>query len=209
MHGVPPDLPFSTLFEAVVWECCAYLVSDDRRAAVFERLRKTIGIDPARIVAAASPKLLAALQEGGMHPAARAEKLREASTVALELGLTGLEELIRADPGKARSRVKRFPQIGDPGADWLLLFCGGPQSLAPESNALRVLLRLGFGTESGNYSKEYRAVAEDVAPELPEGRGEVIQLRQLLRTHGQEICTRTKPGCEACGLARSCAFFAQ
>ena len=37
--------------------------------------------------------------------------------------------------------LKRFPGIGDPGADKILLCSRGAATLAPESNALRVLLR--------------------------------------------------------------------
>jgi endonuclease-3 len=209
MHCAPPPLPFSTLFEAIIWECCAYLVDDDRRAAVFDRLRKTIGVDPARILAAPSSKLQAALEEGGMNLAGRAEKLRDASTIMLEVGEKALSQLVREDPKKARKVLKRFPQVGDPGADWLLLFGGGPRAIAPESNALRVLLRLGYGEESGNYSKEYRSAEEAVGQEMPPDSTKLVQLRQLLRTHGQEICTRTKPRCEVCGLSRNCAFFAR
>src|SRR2546426_12509444 len=50
-------------------------------------------------------------------------------------------------PAEARKILKRFPGIGDPGADKILLFCRGGQGLGPDSNALRVLVRLGRSEE--------------------------------------------------------------
>jgi|SRR5690348_1990396 len=79
-YGPPPRPPATDPFELVIWENCAYLVDDARRAAVFRRLRRTLG---------------------------------------------------------------------------------------PDSNALRVLVRLGFGKERDNYERTYRSAADAVAPDLP------------------------------------------
>ena len=37
-YGIPAPLQVSDPFELVLWECCAYLVDDTRRARVYGRL---------------------------------------------------------------------------------------------------------------------------------------------------------------------------
>src|SRR6185436_5549192 len=102
---------------------------------------------------------------------------------------------------------KKFPGIGDPGADRLLLAGGSARTLAAESNGLRVLLRLGFGDESADYARSYRSVSKAVTGELPDDREWLLQAHQLLRRHGQATCRRTTPRCEECPLTGQCAFY--
>src|SRR2546422_8413212 len=58
-----------------------------------------------------------------------------------------LRAAVRRSPKEANQLLQRFPGIGEPGADKILLFAGGQVSLGPDSNALRVLYRLGFGKQ--------------------------------------------------------------
>jgi len=115
---------------------------------------------------------------------------------------------MRNSPEQARKQLKKFPGMGEPGADKLLLFYRCSPGLAPDSNALRVLVRLGLAREESSYDKTYRAAKQAIAPELPEGYDALIAARELLRRHGQTVCTRTAPACGACPLAKRCAFFA-
>jgi endonuclease-3 len=50
-------------------------------------------------------------------------------------------------PPKAKKLLMRFPMIGEPGAEKILLFCGALAVLALESNGLRVLVRVGVAEE--------------------------------------------------------------
>jgi endonuclease III len=191
----------------VLWENVAYLVDDDRRARVFARLREEIGLDPEQILATPPEVLAAVIRDGGMQPEHRAEKLFTAAGEALSQGVEALRTLIRTAPGRARKGLRKFPGIGEPGADKILLFSYAHRSLAPDSNALRVLVRLGFSEEDASYGRMYRAAAESVAPHLPESFSRLIEAHQLLRRHGQEICKRSVPLCEACPLTDACRWF--
>jgi hypothetical protein len=51
LYGRPPRPPATDPFALVIWENCAYLVDDTRRAAVFAKLKRTVGLDPAKILA--------------------------------------------------------------------------------------------------------------------------------------------------------------
>jgi adenine-specific DNA glycosylase len=111
-------------------------------------------------------------------------------------------------PTKARTLLKRFPGIGDPGADKILLFAGIVARPALESNGVRAMVRLGYATEGSSYSQAYRnavlALAELGSPD----RDRLIESYQVLRTHGQTLCKRTLPNCLACPLDRACAHLA-
>ncbi len=204
-YGRPAPLRASDPFEMVVWESCAYLVDDERRARVFERLKKATGNDPGRI-AAMKPGALAEViaADGGMRPPMRAEKLQRAADLALDVGREELRKLCRTDPGAARRVLKKFRGIADPGADKILMVVGGLKTLGVESNGLRVLLRLGFGQDSPDYSKSYRSVVSAVKPELPDDRGWLVRAHQLLRRHGQTLCKTSAPKCGECPLGPRC-----
>jgi endonuclease III len=206
MYGTPPKPLPKDVYEAALWECVAYLVDDERRKTTFLKLRREIGLDPAAILGAPMKLLLAAIEDGGMLPAHRAEKVRKAAAIAAEVGRGEIQRLARESPKEARRVLKRFPGIADPGADWLLLLAHGQRSLAPDSNALRVLNRLGYGEEVKDYTKSYRSAAAAVASELPSDYDDLISLRQLLPHHGQETCNRSGPACDVCALAPMCRF---
>ncbi len=102
--------------------------------------------------------------------------------------------------------MKKFPSIGDPGAEKILLFSRNLPVLALDSNGLRVLIRLGYGKEDKNYTKQYRSAQEAVDFELQRDCGWLTEAHQLLRRHGQELCKRNHPLCEACPLRPECAY---
>jgi endonuclease-3 len=201
-----PALPAATdPFEMVVWENVAYLVSDDRRLAVFERLRREVGFEPEDLLALPVPALARLIADGGMLAEHRAEKLQKAARIAHEIGVAELRRLARA--GEGRKQLRRFPGIGEPGADKILLFAHAMRTLAPDSNALRVLVRMGYGEGNADYTRQYRSAAAAVAPLLPDDFPWLVQAHQLLRRHGQETCKRSEPRCELCPLTRDCRWY--
>jgi endonuclease III len=205
-YGKAPPFPSRDPWALILRENASYLVDDATREEVFLSLERNVGSSPEAILGAPHDRLVAAIARGGMRPAMRADKLIAAAEIARDVGLARLRRLARDGGAEARRVLKRFPGIGDPGADRLLLAAGGAVTLAPESNALRVLVRLGFAKDDPNYRKTYRAAAEAVAPELPEENGWLVSAHQLLRRHGQETCRRTEPRCGACPLEPVCAF---
>jgi endonuclease III len=192
----------------VLLENAAYLVDDARRAQVFAALKRAVGTDPDAILNAPPSLLASIIQRGGMRPAMRADKLRRAATIAREVGgRAAILRVMRDSPEGSRQLLKRFPGIGDPGADKLLLLARLKRTLAPDSNILRVLRRLGFGGHEANYGREYRSVEAAVEPQLPSDFGWLIKAHALLRQHGQEICRRSEPDCPKCPLTSGCAWF--
>lgn len=200
----PPKKPIPrTPFEWVLWENVAYLVDDAKRAEAFRALKREVGLDP-RAIAAARPEDLQSIVRG-MRPQDRVLRLQECAELALELGGGELRQLLELPTTKAKAALRRFPGIGEPGAEKILMACGAAPVLALESNGLRVLLRLGFGrSEARGYSAQYRSVRDALASELPSGAAQLLRAHALLRRHGQELCKNGVPECEACCLADVC-----
>jgi endonuclease III len=183
-----------TPFALIVWENCAYLVDDERRAQTFANLRKTIGITPVKLVAAGPKKIEAAIRDGGMQPPHRAAKVFEAAQLALD---------VSGDEWRDRKVLKRFPGIADPGADKVLLLCGFSDAPAIDSNGLRVLERLNVVAPGQAYAAAYRAGVGALAQAGVRGQ-KAVDAFTLLRAHGRELCKRAAPLCAACSLRRTC-----
>lgn len=202
-----PKPPLSDPFELVLWENVAYLANDERREEAFRLLRKETRLTPAGILRC-SPALLREIAGKGILPADRAEKLRAAATIALDEFGGDVAGSLAGQPTKEASRaLRKFPGIGEPGAEKILLFAGLAPSLALESNGLRALLRLGYGTEAKSYAASYKSAQGAAAKEVPEDFRARIQAHQLLRRHGQELCRRSAPICERCPVTKECAYF--
>jgi endonuclease III len=201
-----PKPPLSDPFALILMENVAYLADDARRDEAMEMLRAATGLSPARILAAPPPVLLAVARKG-ILAAERVERLRNIASIALDLFDADLEEVVRRPPKEASKALRRFPSIGVPGAEKILLFSKRWPVLALESNGLRVLLRLGFGTEEKSYSASYRSAQKAAGAELPSSCDDLIEAHQLLRTHGQELCRRSAPLCERCPVTKDCAYY--
>ena len=145
---------------------------------------------------------------GGIVPAFRAQRLRQIAELVHFIFKDDLAAELKKPIAQAKKSLKRFPTIGDPGAEKILMLTRSYPVLALESNGLRVLLRLGYAEEKKSYSASYRGVQEALSGQLPSGYDGLIVAHQLLRQHGQELCKRTRPLCEAgCPLTAECHYF--
>jgi endonuclease-3 len=207
-HYGKPKPPITTdPFELVLLENIAYLVSDQRREEAFKLLRKHAGTRPHEILAAAHEQILQATRLGGMHPEQRVGRLREIALIAIDEFGGDLRRALKLPLPKAKQALRRFPSIGEPSAEKILLFTRSYPVLGLDSNGLRVLLRLGFGKEKKNYTATYRSVQESIQGQLTEDYDWLINAHILLRQHGKELCKTNAPECEKCPVRKSCAYF--
>jgi endonuclease III len=205
-HAGPPDPPPATdPWLLVLWENVAYLADDDRRRAALRELRRRVGTRPADILAASDDDLLEAAGHGIM-PENQVRKLRRCAEIAAEQFDGDLRPVLTLPPAKAKKALGKFPGVGEPGAEKVLLFTRTVPALALESNGLRVLVRLGFADEQPNYAATYRRVRAAVDPAAPRDYDWLIAAHQLLRRHGREVCRRSRPACGDCPLADGCAY---
>jgi endonuclease-3 len=205
-YGAPSAPASRDPFELILYENIAYLVSDDRREKAFRELKKRVGVRPADILTAPLDQLAEIAAMGGIFPELRARRIQESARMVRDQFGGNLRLALALDPAQARKAFRKFPTIGEPGADKILLFTGTVPSLAPESNGLRVLVRLGFIQQDKNYSAMYRTAREALQDELGDECARLIAAHQLLKRHGQELCRRSAPRCEACPLRKTCPF---
>ena len=107
---------------------------------------------------------------------------------------------------EARRTLNRFPMIGEPGADKILMLTRTHPVLALDSNGLRVLVRVGYGEEGKSYATTYRNVQKALAPVIRPDFDWLIAAHGLLRRHGQVRCTHAAPGCTGCCLRKKCGY---
>jgi len=191
----------------ILLENVAYLVSDERRELAFNALREKVGLIPTEILTAREEILLEVASLGGMRPAARVEKLRRIAQIALQEFDGDLDNVLKRPLAQAKKSLKKFPGIGDPGAEKILLFSRTHPILALDSNGLRVLLRLGYGEERKSYWSTYRSAQEAVDDELNKDFDWLIAVHQLLRRHGQQLCKTNEPMCPSCPVRSDCSYY--
>lgn len=208
-YGEPALPPARGPFELVMWENACYLLPDERRAAVFASLREQVGLNARAILDAGSETLLPLAKMGGMRPETRVFRWREIARITASQFDGDLDSILRLPYAQAKKALKQFPNIGDPGAEKILMFCGMAAGLPLESNGLRVLTRAGYGRAQKNYGATYRSVQDEVRDELPRSAAQLARAHLLLRQHGQTICRNNGPLCRACPMTELCAFAAK
>lgn len=201
----PLSLPTDPLHH-VLWENMGYLITDSQRAALFADFERQIGLEAGAILAAEEPVLLSLANRGGMRPQERVERWRICAAIVVEHCGGDLGATLRALPlAKARALLKRFPVIGDPGADKILLFSGIDPRPSVDTNGLRSLVRLGFISQQECYAASYRAGAALLGAEGKQDREWLCTAYLALRAHGKSLCRRSQPLCHECPLDDLCA----
>jgi endonuclease-3 len=202
-----PTPPKSDPFELILWENAVYLLSDERREAAFEALRERVGLTPKAILAAPRATLLEIAKMGGMRPEVRVERLRTIARITLDQFQGDLRKVLKLPLKQAKKALQLYPNIGEPGAEKILLFTKSYAVLGLDSNGLRVLRRIGYGQECKNYSATYHSVEEAVAREIGQDCTPLIKANQLLRQHGKERCKLNAPLCRICPVTNLCAYY--
>jgi endonuclease-3 len=193
-------------YELIIYTNCGYPPSQDNCLRGFEALKSSIGLSTGALLTASDRLLARALRAGGIVPELRAARLKLIARLVTEDFGGDLGSALDTSKG-ARKALKRFPTIGDPGVDKILLFCAGFPVAAVPSNCLHVPLRLGVGAERPNYAASYRSVQEELARLLPREANAMKRAYLLFRRHGQEVCRRTVPLCNRCPVAPTCLYF--
>jgi endonuclease-3 len=206
-HGKPKRPRPEDPYEMVLHRNCGYPQSDDRCDKGFLALKQKVGLRPAEILATPETKLAEVMRAGGMVPELRARRLKEiAARVESEFG-GDLQAVLRRPLSEAKKAFKKFPTIGDPGAEKILLFTKTAPVAAVPANCVHVLPRLGFGEERKNYAATYRSAQEALRSELPEDCAAQLRAYLLIKRHGLELCKASRPKCEQCPVSSDCNYF--
>jgi endonuclease III len=205
-YGPPTSREPRDPFGLILWENVAYLADEEKRASAFALLKKTVGLRPKEIMAAPDAALLKVASHG-IKPELRVSVMRRCAEIAVKEFDSDVRAALALPPKEAMRKLRKFPSIGEPGAEKILLFTRTHPVFALESNGLRVLIRLGYGKEAKSYQAAYRAAREAVAGEIVSDCDWLIRAHLLLKRHGQETCKRSAPVCEVCPIRDGCAYF--
>jgi endonuclease-3 len=199
--GAPRDA-----YGQVLWENIGYLIDDERRAALYAEFETRVGLKPRHILQAEQSTLLDLARRGGMQPEVRIARWNQIAEITLGPSHGDLDQTLRIMPTPdARALLKRYPAIGDPGADKILLFAGISPRPSLESNGVRALIRLGFVTDGAAYAAVWRAAVRVLAEQGRPGFDWLTDAYLKLRAHGRQTCRRSEPLCLRCPLDESCA----
>jgi endonuclease III len=208
-YGMPQTHPAGRdPLALILWEMVAYLADDETRLKAFDALRKQVGVAPRALMRASLPVLTAICRIGGsVQPLQRAQRIQAVAALVLTDFDGNLSQVLAWEYAKARKALQRFPSVGEPGADRILMLCGSHAVLGLDSNALRSLYRIGYGRETKNYTRTYRESRDAAMAELPKTASALADASLTLRTHGQATCKYGVPRCEECVVTASCAWF--
>jgi len=190
-----------------MWEKVAYLADDDTRSRAFAALKRQVGTSPAAVASAKLSTLREIAAVGGaVGVEERAQRMQDAAELVIEEFDGTLDTALGNSLAAGRKALRRFYGIGEPGADKILLLTRSHAVLPLDSNGARVLVRVGYGTDSKNYSTMYRSVVDAARAEISPSFDWLIDAHLLLLRHGQAICKTNAPHCEACVIRHDCAF---
>jgi endonuclease-3 len=208
-YGKPKPPKLTDAYEMVLHRNAGYPQSDANCEKGFAALKKEIGLKPANILGAPVAKLRDALRTGGIVPELRAERLRQiAARVETEFG-GDLDAVLKLPVAEARKALRKFPTLGEAGAEKILLFTGTAPVAAVPSNCIHVPLRLGFGNESKNWTASYKSAQQAIREQFPENCAAQLRAYLLFKQHGQTLCKTARPKCEECPVTDECEYFAK
>jgi endonuclease III len=203
-YGKPVRPPARGAFELVLYENIGYLADEEKRDVAFAELKARVGTRPGDVLKTKLADLVTIAAMGGIFPELRAARIQKSAEMVHDKFDGDLEQVLKWEPAKAAKALTKFPAIGEPGGEKILLFCGSNATLAPESNGLRVLVRLGFAEEDANYQKMYRGARAALRDIVGDQCEPLINAHLVFKKHGQAICKRSKPQCDECALRREC-----
>jgi len=203
-HDGEPPATLTDPYAIVLHENAGYLIPDERRDDVYARLN-VLAPDPAALLGADHGALLALARDGGMRPEERVGRWRAIAEITLEEADGDLLGTLR---GLALTRAKkllaRYPLIGAPGVDRILLFSGIAVVPSIDSNGLRVLERYGVVAKGLAYARAYREACAALAGTFGEHAESLRRTYTVLRRHGKTICRNARPECPRCPVAKTC-----
>lgn len=192
----------------LIWWHCGYPPSEERCNRGWEALTAALGISPAELAATRPATLARALKPGGMVPNLRAARVKSIARSVQEGYAGDLRTALAAVPeAEARRLLGKFPGIGAPGTDRILLFGALAPVPAVPSSSPHVLVRLAFGREGKKYAATYARARQLIEAQVPATLGARTRAYLLLHRHAQRLCKRVKPQCGACPVSRDCAYF--
>lgn len=168
-------------------------------AAALANLQGAGATTPEAILDLPEPVLGDLLRPSGYFNA-KARKVRAFCAAVLDAG--GIDALLAGDAGAVRARLLALWGVGPETADAMTLYAARKPTFVVDAYAYRLFERLGRPPGRRDYDT-YRTYFLD---RLGTDVWTLNQWHALIVRHGQQVCRRTAPQCEACILEARCEF---
>ena len=202
--GGEPPAALADPYAIVLHENAGYLIDDDKRDALYARIA-ALAPSAVAMIAADHDALLAIARDGGMRPEERVARWRAIAEITLDEADGDLLAALRTLPlGRARTLLARYPAIGAPGVDRILLFSEIAAVPSADSNGLRVLERYGAVAAGQPYARSYRDACAALRAAFGDDAAALRRAYLVLRQHGKTLCRRAVPDCPRCSVRASC-----
>jgi len=139
-YGLLPSPP-SDAFMLFVWEVLSYQAPPIKRDAAFGALKRNRSLTPDSMMKVAPKKLEESVRLVGSYFEQRVRALRTGITVFQRD--PELPAAIKGPVPVAQEALSTLPQMGEGGADRLLLFAGDHKVLPMDTGVWRLVRRLG------------------------------------------------------------------
>jgi endonuclease-3 len=200
-YGLLPEPPADP-FRLFAWEVASLKTTPARRDAAMMALKRARALTPDAVGRAPQAKLEAALRAAGPYMEQRLQALRTGVDVFRRT--PKLSATIRGPLRAARRALAPLPQMGDGGAERMLLFAADVLVFPVDARVQRVALRLGHGTAGSRPHQTTRSVRHAIAAQLPRDTGAYRRAYVYLSHHGAATCTDPDPHCAICPLLKEC-----
>ncbi|HEY6211347.1 MAG TPA: hypothetical protein VIW45_03635 [Vicinamibacterales bacterium] len=194
----PPKDPF-ILF---VWEVLSVHTTPRKRDAALDALKKAHALTPDALWRLPLTKLEPIVKAAGPYVENRLENLRAGIDVFRRN--RDLPSIIKGPVLKARRAIKPLPQLGEQGAQRMLLFAADHAVLPVDARVSRVARRLGYGEPHKAFAQTARSVRDALGAELQDAVDAYRRAYVYLSHHGAMTCTETVPHCMICPLLKEC-----
>ena len=194
----PPGDPFR-LF---VWEVLSAHSTPHKRDAAVAALKRNRALTPDAMWRAPQKKLAESVALAGPYAEQRLRALR--TGVEVFRRSPDLPATIRGPLVAARRAIKPLPQLGETGAQRMLLFTADHCVMPVDARVSRVARRLGYGEPHDNFRRQARSVQEALTTELPASVDRYRRAFLYVSHHGTATCTEADPHCAVCPLLKEC-----
>ncbi len=188
-YGLLPMPPLDA-FQLFVWEVLSYQTTPQQRNSAMASLRRNLALTPDAMSNVARKKLEESVKLTGAYVEQRLRALK--AGVAVFQRDPELPDTIKRSIGEAQAALEALPQMGDGGADRMLLFAGSHRVFPVDPGLRRVATRLGY---------------DDIPNgELAESLDAYRMASTYLSHHAVVTCTDNDPHCGVCPLRIDCPY---
>lgn len=160
------------------------------------------GAWPAEAILALPQDAIADLVRPSGHFNVKARKVQEFCRVLVEEYGGSIHALLAGDTDEVRSRLLAIWGIGPETADAMTLYAGRLPTFVVDAYTYRLFERLDVAPGERRYELYRCFLLEAIGPDVER----LNEWHALIVRHGQQVCRRSNPLCDACPLLEGCPF---